>query len=90
MSTTYSLYDAKTRFSEVIRKVRDGGSVVITYRGREIAEIRPVGGEPTGLVSRVRRMEDRGVVSPKSPTRTRIRAMARRPGALKRFLDERE
>jgi len=38
----YSTYEAKARFSEVIRKVRDGQRVVIAYRGEEVAEIRPL------------------------------------------------
>jgi antitoxin (DNA-binding transcriptional repressor) of toxin-antitoxin stability system len=36
----YSTYEAKARFSEVIRKVRAGQRVVIAYRGAEVAEIR--------------------------------------------------
>lgn len=90
MSTTYSLYDAKARFSQVIRKVREGGSVVITYRGREIAEIRPLPDGPARLGRRVTRMEDRGLVSRAAAVPSRLKPLARRPGALKRFLGERE
>ena len=39
MAPTYSTYEAKARFSEVMRKVRSGQRVRITYRGEEIAEI---------------------------------------------------
>lgn len=39
MSDTYSTYEAKARFSEIIRKVRSGKHVRITYRGREVAEV---------------------------------------------------
>jgi prevent-host-death family protein len=90
MSTTYSLYDAKARFSEVMRRVRSGSSVVITYRGHEIAEIRPLSNEPARLARRLGRMEERGVVLPPASKRVPLRPLARRPGALKRFLDERE
>ena len=38
---TYSTYEAKAKFSEVIRKVRAGQTVRIAYRGEEIAEVRP-------------------------------------------------
>ena len=44
MSTTYSLYEAKAKFSEVMRKVRAGQRIVIAYRREEIAEIRPIDG----------------------------------------------
>ena len=33
MAHVYSTYEAKARFSEVIRKVRAGQRVVIAYRG---------------------------------------------------------
>jgi prevent-host-death family protein len=38
---TYSTYEAKAKFSEVMRKVRAGQRIVIAYHGEEIAEIRP-------------------------------------------------
>ena len=39
MSDTYSTYEAKARFSEIIRKIRSGKHVRITYRAREVAEV---------------------------------------------------
>ena len=41
MATTYSTYEAKARFSEILRRVREGRSVNITYHGEVVAEIRP-------------------------------------------------
>lgn len=38
----YSTHDAKARFSELVRKVREGRSVTITYRGEPVAELRPI------------------------------------------------
>lgn len=38
----YSTYDAKARFSEVIRHVREGRTVIVTYQGDPVAEIRPL------------------------------------------------
>jgi prevent-host-death family protein len=90
MSTTYSLYDAKARFSEVMRRVRSGGSVVITFRGAEIAEIRPLRKGEDRLARRLVRMEERGLVRPAASKAKKLGTLARRPGALKRFLDERE
>jgi prevent-host-death family protein len=61
MATTYSLYEAKAKFSEVMRKVRAGQRIVIAYRHEEIAEIRPI--ERAGSLSkRVARLEDAGTV----------------------------
>ena len=51
MAVTYSTYEAKAKFSEVIRKVRAGQRVVIAYRGEEIAERLALGdGENLGDV----------------------------------------
>lgn len=39
----YSLYEAKAKLSEIVRRVREHGeSVTVTYRGQPAAEIRPV------------------------------------------------
>ena len=46
MGTMYSAYDAKTRFSEVLRKVRDGKTVTVSYRGKPVAEIRAIRESP--------------------------------------------
>jgi prevent-host-death family protein len=91
MTTSYSTYQAKARFSEVIRRVRAGQRVVITHHGREVAEIRPLEGTAgRSLEERVLEMEERGLVRPAGGKRRPWRAIARRPGALARFLAERD
>ena len=42
MGITYSTYEAKTRFSEVLRQVREGATITVSYRGEPVAEIRPI------------------------------------------------
>ena len=42
MTLTYSIREAKTRFSEVIRHVREGRTVTVSYRGEPVAEIRSI------------------------------------------------
>lgn len=86
----YSIYEAKTRFSEIIRKVRQGRTVRVTYRGTPVAEIRPLGGSDEDIARRVERLSERGVLQGPvhvGPPRT---VVVRRPGALDRFLEERE
>ena len=34
MPKTYSTYEAKAKFSEILRKIRGGESVYVTYRGK--------------------------------------------------------
>jgi prevent-host-death family protein len=90
VTTTYSTYEAKAKFSEVIRKVRAGQRVVIAYRGREVAEIRPIERAAVPLERAVERLEDRGIVARFRGSVGPLRPVARRRGALRRFLDARE
>ena len=90
MADTYSTYEAKARFSEIIRKVREGKHVYITYRGREVAEIKPIEKREETLEERIQRLRDEGVISGPVDRNAPIKPIARRPGALKRFLEERD
>ncbi len=86
----YSTYEAKAKFSEVIRRVRAGQRVVIAYRGREVAEIRPIQTGGGGLERSLARLEDAGLLSPTPKRSGPLRRLVKRPGALKRFLESRE
>ncbi len=88
--TTYSLYEAKARFSEVIRLVRQGRTVTVTYRGEPVARIQPVQTGSSEIEERIRRFEDAGVLQSGSDTAAPLERIARRSGALDRFLAERE
>lgn len=92
MQTTYSIYDAKTRLSEIIRQVREHKTgVTITYHGKPVAEIRPVE-EPDSsedpMEARVRELIASGELIP-ATRRLHLRPVAKVPGALQRFLEER-
>lgn len=89
MSLVYSTYEAKARFSEVIRHVRDGKTVTVSYRGEPVAEIRAIQREPRTLEARLEELERRGIVAPSGRAKAPLVSLGRRPGALKRFLDER-
>lgn len=89
MSKTHSTYDAKARFSEILRKVRSGQTVRITYHGEEVAEIRPISGDEETLADSLSRLEERGVLD-RSKGKMRFEALTQRPGALERFLESRE
>ena len=90
MAQTYSTYEAKAKFSEIIRKVRAGQRVVIAYRGEEIAEIRPLDKNGGRLASSLKRLEDRGAIRHSEERTGPLKPIARKPGALSRFLDSRE
>lgn len=56
--------DAKARFSELLREVRQGGEWIVTERGRPIARLIPVQEQDLSLAEKVRRLEERGLVAP--------------------------
>ena len=86
---TYSLYEAKARFSEVIRLVRQGRTVTVTYRGEPVAKIQPAQPEVSGLAERLRHLREIGVLQGGNPDAA-LKPVANRPGALDRFLSERD
>ena len=90
MAHVYSAYEAKAKFSEMIRRVRAGQRVIIAYRGREVAEISPVERGGSGLEQSLERLEDLGVVSRGASPARRLKRLVKRPGALERFLESRE
>jgi prevent-host-death family protein len=86
---TYSTYEAKSRFSEIIRKVKAGRRVMVTHHGVQVAEIRPVEKPPETLAQRIAALERDGRIA-KAAGPVEVPMVARRPGALARFLAERD
>ncbi len=86
---TFSTYEAKARFSEVLRLVREGKTVYITYRGQTVAEMRPFT-QPEDLSDRLDRLEEEGVLNRPEAREGRLGPVAEVPGALERFLTERD
>ncbi len=88
MGLEYSTFEAKTKFSEVVRLVRSGKSITITYRGEPVAEIRPLMEEKSTLKEHLAELERRGALTP-AKSRKPLKPIAHRPGALERFLEDR-
>ena len=84
----FTTYDAKARFSELLRRVREGRTVTVTYQGEPVAEVRPLG-RPSGTAARLEWLRSRGVVAGPSDEAAGLKPIARRPGALERFLADR-
>ena len=89
MADLYSVYEAKARFSEVIRQVREGRTITISYRGEPVAEIRPAE-KSESFEARLERLRRQGIVIRSSGPRTEIVPGEPSPGALDRFLSERD
>jgi len=90
MRDTYSLYEAKAKLSAIIRSVQEGRHVLVTLRGEPVAEIRPVAREDGDLETRLKRLAERGVFVPAEQGPSALQPVARRPGALDRFLADRD
>jgi prevent-host-death family protein len=93
MRDRYSLYEAKAKakLSAIVRRVREGHTVVVTVHGEPAVEIRPVaaaGG--SGIASRIALLHSQGVLLDAPASKAPRRTAARRPGALRRFLDDRD
>ncbi|HEX5052834.1 MAG TPA: type II toxin-antitoxin system prevent-host-death family antitoxin, partial [Planctomycetota bacterium] len=90
MRLSYSIYEAKAKLSEILRVVRKGRRITITDRGREVARIVPIG-EDENLEQRLGDLVAAGILSP--PTNVALpgpEAGESRPGALERFLRDRD
>ena len=90
MGITYTTYEAKARFSEVMRQVREGKTVTVSYRGEPVAEIRPLEKRKQTLEERIRELELRGVLVRAKGPRKSFKMGKPVPGALERFLAERD
>ena len=91
MDLVYSTYEAKARFSEVLRHVREGKTVTISYRGKPFAEVRGIEDGPQTIEERLKELTRRGIVTPAyDGPRRPFKPVAHIPGALERFLAERE
>lgn len=90
MGIVYSAYEAKARFSELLRHVREGKTVTVSYRGEPVAEVRPAPQSPATIQDRLDDLERRGVVVRSGRARGQLRAAAHAPGAVGRFLAERD
>lgn len=90
MNPTYSTYEAKARFSEVLRLVREGTAVTVTYRGNPVAEIRPLEPKARSVEEHFADLEKRGLLTPARDPRSPLPLGPPNPGGLARFLAERE
>jgi len=88
MKSEYSIYEAKAKLSEILRAVRRKRPVIITDRGRPVARVVPFD-PPDSLVERIDELTRYGIVSRATPKGS-WKPIARRPGALARFLEQRD
>jgi prevent-host-death family protein len=88
----YSVNEAKSHLTEVLRQVKEKREIILTERGKRIARIVPYEPEDEETIDeRVERWTAEGRVTPAqaSPKTIKIAPHGKAPGALARFLAER-
>jgi prevent-host-death family protein len=60
MGTVYAAREARAKLAEILRRVRAGGTVTITYRGRPVAVVRGIGQPPSSLAERIEALAREG------------------------------
>ena len=89
MKSKYSIYEAKTHLSEILRQVKKNRPVVITDRGHDVARVVPMA-KSSNFEKRLEALERAGIItSNPGADPSKIVPIARRPGALKEFLENR-
>ena len=94
MEKRYSIFEAKAKFSEVVRSVLSHGQVVVTQRGVPVIKIVPYTPENDDLAQRLASLEGIGKARrakknwPKRLSDAETAEVA--AGAVRRFLEERE
>jgi prevent-host-death family protein len=88
MARPYPVHEAKAKLSEILRRVKQGRSVSISERGREIAQVVPVA-RATDLAARLAELERDGLIRRSRGSVKAIAPLARRRGALARFFESR-
>lgn len=89
MTIVYSTFETKTKFSEVLKLVRSGKTVSVSYRGKPVAEIRPIAETKLSNDERLEELRKRGVYIPAKSTLSAFKSNVQRRGAVKRFLEDR-
>lgn len=90
MKLRYSIYEAKTKLSEIIRHVKLKRRITITDRGREVARVVPIE-DSEDVDQRIADLVAAGVLSADPENKPgAIQPVARRRGALERFLRDRD
>lgn len=89
MTLVYSTYEAKARFSEILRRVREGKTITVAYRGEPVAEIRAIPKKPSTIEERLDTLARNGELIGPSRPRQLLKVGEQRPGALAHFLAER-
>jgi len=69
MATTVGARELKTRLGAWLRRVQQGGTLIVTERGRPVAEIRPITAQRTDERAELAALVESGLLSRTSESR---------------------
>jgi prevent-host-death family protein len=88
MKKAYSIYEAKAKFSEIIRAVKQKRRIVVTERGVPVARVVPYRSEDQeSMEERLKRLGESGIII-EAENRFSAQPVQVIPGASDRFLSE--
>lgn len=94
MEKKYSIYEARAKFSELVRTVLATGSALITQRGRPVIRLVPYQASPDSLEEHLMHLSQVGkarlAAGHLCDALDATKSLQVKPGALERFLDERD
>ena len=90
MAMTYTTYEARAKFLEVLRQVREGEVVTVSYHGEPVAEIGLPARRKQTQEERDRELERMGALQGPKVKRIPYMEGENIPGALELFLAERD
>lgn len=86
---TYSLYEAKTQLSAIVRRVREGHTVTVTLHGKPAVEIRPAPQPARNTEEHLKDLEARGLLQRSPVKHPKFKRGKHIPGAFARFMADR-
>lgn len=91
MKKSYSIFEAKARFSEILRIVKNKHDVIITDRSKPVVRIVPYEQTITeNLGQRLQELEKLGLVSKGATSTFKAKQNPLSQNVLKKFLEDRE
>lgn len=89
MARSFSIYETKSRLSEILRMVKSGTEVTVLERGVPIAKLISIP-KTEGIKDRLSQLQGNGSLISKKDLNKDWPLGSKKEGALKRFLGERE
>lgn len=91
MKDSYSIYEAKAKLSELIRRVKHNRLITITERNVPVAMVIPIKKSSNKKIEQIlKELEEQGIIESREANISNIKTILKKKNVLKRFLESRE